>query len=111
VRTPTLATWIAANSSTTIKDEVQSQVGPSDDWTGIAGDGTTTPASSIEEAARGKQGGARGMRPLLEDAIDQGTVGSAYEPPKISVFPNVAGQTLFGAGGVFGRRCARQEVV
>jgi hypothetical protein len=51
------------------------------------------------------------MRPLLEDAIDQGTVGSAYEPPKISVFPNVAGQTLFGAGGVFGRRCARQEVV
>lgn len=38
-------------------------------------------------------------RPLPLPA-DYGDVGSAYDPPKMSVFPNVAGQTLFGAGGV-----------
>jgi hypothetical protein len=39
----------------------------------------------------------RAVRPL-RGSVDQGAVGSAYEPPKISVFPNVAGQTLLGAG-------------
>ena len=39
------------------------------------------------------------LRPLPLPA-DYGDVGSAYDPPKMSVFPNVAGQTLFGAGAV-----------
>jgi hypothetical protein len=39
------------------------------------------------------------LRPLPLPA-DYGNVGSAYDPPKMSVLPNVAGQTLFGAGAV-----------
>jgi hypothetical protein len=43
--------------------------------------------------------GRGAMRPLPFSA-DYGAVGSAYDPPKMSVFPNVAGQSLLGAGAV-----------
>src|SRR5215218_3580785 len=42
----------------------------------------------------------RGRSRPLPLPTDYGNVGSAYDPPKMSVFPNVGGQTLFGAGAV-----------
>ena len=41
------------------------------------------------------------MRPLA--MLVTGQVGSAQEPPKMSVLPKVAGQLTLGAGGVVGQ--------
>jgi hypothetical protein len=79
------------------------RVRPANQAASVAGRGSGTPGTlrgcACPAACLGRRWEGALLRPLPLLA-DYGSVGSAYDPPKMSVFPNVAGQTLFGAGAV-----------
>jgi hypothetical protein len=56
------------------------------------------PRGSLLPRSREKEG--RPQAPLVIEFGSAYGVGSGYEPPKMSVFPNVAGQSCCGAGRV-----------